>query len=591
MILRHLDSSQNFIFASPEKKSTAAYDNKNLVVRQHTSLLQQHFDITVSKPVANSKMAHVCKLPHKDSISSLFTGVKSKLRQRLLKYVLISETNPLSTKYFRSHLAINREKKRQVKSGYLSVIHPFSKLRENYDKWLLFFYIWILIFKPLEACILWESSSKFVKELSIITMFLTWIDIVMNCFTGYYIKSNKSVELGVKKICKKYIFGPFFLIDSLGSISIFTFPVKPPLIVCGIHKIFCLLRGIRIISVLQLWVKLFSFKKYKTMTFIFTICCLNIFGFVLHFFICLLLSVTWIVRVDFGFGVEADSPLKNEISYSVYNEYLFKTSAFLLGISLPPQYFNDIKFTEEYLTAVIIYVIGKLMVISTWITLVLIILESRSRNIKFQKVMNQLENYMKQRHLPLGLRKRLTQHYEFKYQSNYFKVNFLNFFLTGGLKKDIDYELCKSLINSVSILKELSLNEVRDIVQVLIPEIFLPGDVIIQAGTYGDSLYFLSSGTVAVYTHSGREIRHLQDGAYFGELAIVLKSKSKRTATVVAVEISQIYRMKKSDFNRTLLKHQEVYKKIAANAQTRLTEISLHEELHKKYLFELNLLD
>lgn len=65
---------------------------------------------------------------------------------------------------------------------------------------------------------------------------------------------------------------------------------------------------------------------------------------------------------------------------------------------------------------------------------------------------------------------------------------------------------CKSLIANVSLFTDLSPEQMSAVVAKLIPEIFLPTDPIIQSGTPGDAMYFLDSGTVAVYTHSGREV-------------------------------------------------------------------------------------
>lgn len=40
----------------------------------------------------------------------------------------------------------------------------------------------------------------------------------------------------------------------------------------------------------------------------------------------------------------------------------------------------------------------------------------------------------------------------------------------------------------------------------LMPLIFLPGDTIIESGDDATAMYFISSGTVALYTHSGKEV-------------------------------------------------------------------------------------
>nr|CAI5856527.1 unnamed protein product [Callosobruchus analis] len=46
-------------------------------------------------------------------------------------------------------------------------------------------------------------------------------------------------------------------------------------------------------------------------------------------------------------------------------------------------------------------------------------------------------------------------------------------------------------------------------------------------------MYFINYGTVAVYTPSGKEMCHLDDGAHFGEISILFKER--RLGSVLAV--------------------------------------------------------
>nr|XP_023023282.1 uncharacterized protein LOC111511496 [Leptinotarsa decemlineata] len=96
------------------------------------------------------------------------------------------------------------------------------------------------------------------------------------------------------------------------------------------------------------------------------------------------------------------------------------------------------------------------------------------------------------------------------------------------------------------------------------------------------SEYIYLSSMNAIETHS---MCHLQDGAYFGEICLVLRDQL-RTATVIAIEICQVYRLKKKDFRKSIMKNKYVYKSIISNAEQRLKDISKMEENYKKTLFE-----
>lgn len=66
---------------------------------------------------------------------------------------------------------------------------------------------------------------------------------------------------------------------------------------------------------------------------------------------------------------------------------------------------------------------------------------------------------------------------------------------------------CRKLVENVVFFKNLPLTLLVRIVSCLKQEIFLTNDVIVRAKTVGDSMYFIASGTVAIYTVSGKEVR------------------------------------------------------------------------------------
>lgn len=59
------------------------------------------------------------------------------------------------------------------------------------------------------------------------------------------------------------------------------------------------------------------------------------------------------------------------------------------------------------------------------------------------------------------------------------------------------------------------------------------------------------------------------DGAYFGEIALLMKGQ-KRTATVKAMEICEIYRLSQRDFRKVIEPHQEIVRRIEQIAHERM---------------------
>lgn len=62
-------------------------------------------------------------------------------------------------------------------------------------------------------------------------------------------------------------------------------------------------------------------------------------------------------------------------------------------------------------------------------------------------------------------------------------------------------------IERVEFFKHLPEHILMKVVAQLKSEIYLPGDVIISAGTMGTSMFFIYHGTVVVYTPSGKEVK------------------------------------------------------------------------------------
>ena len=81
--------------------------------------------------------------------------------------------------------------------------------------------------------------------------------------------------------------------------------------------------------------------------------------------------------------------------------------------------------------------------------------------------------------------------------------------------------------------------------------VYLPGDCIIRHGTYGDSMYFISSGTVVIRDQKYQLQQRLSKGNYFGDLALFSENR-QRKANVFADTYVYVYRLNKSDLDKCL---------------------------------------
>lgn len=158
----------------------------------------------------------------------------------------------------------------------------------------------------------------------------------------------------------------------------------------------------------------------------------------------------------------------------------------------------------------------------------------------------------------------------------------------------------------MSIFKDLPDEVLIEISKKMESEIYLPNDIIVKAGSEGRSMYFLASGTVAVFTANGKEVNnqnifalseterscffqvcHLQDGAFFGEIALMVMDH-KRIATVIALEICTIYTLDKRHFRKAFEDYPELLLLIEEEANYRMENTIRAEALYKKLLEEPN---
>lgn len=98
--------------------------------------------------------------------------------------------------------------------------------------------------------------------------------------------------------------------------------------------------------------------------------------------------------------------------------------------------------------------------------------------------------------------------------------------------------------------------------------IYLQNEIICKEGFKGDTLHFIYVGTVAIYGKNGKEIRHIYDGDYFGEMAMI--TKEKRCATVKAVDTCKVYNISYDDFEKVLVNNPEILEKMKSTAAERL---------------------
>ncbi len=110
------------------------------------------------------------------------------------------------------------------------------------------------------------------------------------------------------------------------------------------------------------------------------------------------------------------------------------------------------------------------------------------------------------------------------------------------------------ILRNIPIFQSLNGDEFRKIIPLLQLETHEPESYVIKEGTVGDSMFIIINGAVKITKKDddGEElfILVLYGGSYFGEFSLI--DNMPRSASVVPIETTRLFRLKKEDFDRLL---------------------------------------
>lgn len=255
----------------------------------------------------------------------------------------------------------------------------------------------------------------------------------------------------------------------------------------------------------------------------------------------------------------------NESAQMKYRTSLFRAVAIFMcsGFNgVPPSTMED-----QYV-AIVFQVLSAFVLCMIVCAFMQIFKGMNSSKLKYEAITAELQQYMRHKKLSLESQQRFVSYYEFRFQNNYFREPEILNTVSAHISQEIGMHSCRKLVENVTFFNNLPMSLLVRIVALLRSEIFLTNDVIVRANQSGDCMYFIASGTVAIYTKSGKEVCHLEDGAHFGEIALVMPDE-RRVASVVAVETCELYRLERADFTRTIHPYPMLWERIKKIAMER----------------------
>ncbi|EGZ18456.1 hypothetical protein PHYSODRAFT_502297 [Phytophthora sojae] len=141
--------------------------------------------------------------------------------------------------------------------------------------------------------------------------------------------------------------------------------------------------------------------------------------------------------------------------------------------------------------------------------------------------------------------------------------------LSANLRLKLRLEIYGRAIANLPICRFLAPSQVNNLALRLRPEYFIPGDNILEEGTFGNRLYTLRKGLAAAYwTKSVSSIAVLLEGSFFGEVAFFLPNQ-RRLATVRSTTFCEVLFVSKHDW-------QELWTTTGSASDNQIQKHALH---------------
>ncbi|XP_018331121.1 potassium/sodium hyperpolarization-activated cyclic nucleotide-gated channel 1-like [Agrilus planipennis] len=537
------------------------------------------------------KFNHVCDIVDlEDPVRINYPGddLCSRLKRTLARWRTVSDYRR-DNRILRSQGVVRDERNRHFEN-YPYMIHPISDFRKWWGLHMIVVMALVLFLAPINSISFWSIASKFYITLTIFKLtvlycdFVLIINFILNFFTGTENIAEKRILMDRREIAIHYLKGYFWAdvwtIIPIQFISLFLTTQLAILFSLQFTK------AMTYVSFLKYY-KEFSENfnvNYTKQKMILLVCSImfyfqwvTCFLMFIYLWNCGVLKGTMQTKEELIEALNLKEPI-TQLTYlnanGSYTGALYRATMIILLIDYgraPP--YNNV----EKMVVIMIWVVSKLVYVQILSYIFQVLKANGSPAYKYTETLKQLKEYMSHKHLPVYMQRRVLDYYEFRFQNTYFKEKDILNTISNHLRQEVTMHSCGKLVENVTFFKNLPIALLVRIVSCLDTEIYLANDIISKAKSVGNCMFFIASGTVAVYTQSGKEVCHLEDGAHFGEIALV-SSDSRRVTSVIAVEVCELFKLSRDDFVRAIMPYPDLLENIKKIAAERIERVNVLEE-------------
>jgi len=173
-----------------------------------------------------------------------------------------------------------------------------------------------------------------------------------------------------------------------------------------------------------------------------------------------------------------------------------------------------------------------------------------------QRRVTEINGFMMHRRFPRALVRKVNAYYDYIWTHRTGQSQDPAFAgLPESLRTEIALQLNRRILKKVPLFQGATEDFLREVVLLLEPRIYMPGDLVFQEGDLGDAMYFVSSGAVEAFSETDPTMEPILmvEGSYFGEIA--LTEQSPRSRSIRTVGFCELYELSKDDFDQFLAKY------------------------------------
>jgi voltage-gated potassium channel len=137
-----------------------------------------------------------------------------------------------------------------------------------------------------------------------------------------------------------------------------------------------------------------------------------------------------------------------------------------------------------------------------------------------------------------------------------------------------DFVVTWGMLARVPLFSHLAATEIADIMRLLRARTIEAGEILVRRGDAASSMYFITAGEVEIELPSQRV--RLSDGTFFGEIALL--RRTKRSGTVTATRKTRLLALDAQDFHALIERVPALAAHIKKTAKARLADTA---EMHK----------